>query len=91
MEERGVILHLSRGHLACGPGLGKGWGRAGTTGRERGQAWRKSNHGQEGTREGTEVSTARGICSRRSSELFPWGPSWGSDFHAEAGKQAEMV
>lgn len=53
MEGRGNLpFCLSQGHQICGTGLGRGWGGEGTTGRECGQAWRKSNHGEKGTKRG---------------------------------------
>ena len=54
MAEGEPLVSLSPGHQVCGPGLGRGWGREGTIGRELGQAQRKSNHGKEATRTGGE-------------------------------------
>lgn len=93
MEGRGnPPFRLSQGHQGCGTrGLGRGWGREGTTGREPGQVHRKPNRGkreQEGR--GRAVSfldlsfqkhgifpVSDPVGSSRIAALFPWEPIMG--------------
>lgn len=85
-------FRLSQGHQGCGTrGLGRGWGREGTTGREPGQAHRKSNHGkrERGGRGGAckflgpkfpeawDISVSDPVGSSRRAALFPWEPIMG--------------